>query len=377
MRKTKVCVYTICKNEMRFIARYLESIKDADMIHIADTGSDDGTLEYLLSDEVRKKYPSLVVMTEEISPWRFDAARNKQLTDIYARTGDDWVYFQADVDEVIVGDGWKRKIIESFADPSVTRGTYMYVFNYMPDGSEGVVFDADKIHDRRYIWVNAVHEVLRPSPGETFIGKQVHVSGFTLEHRTLYKPTRASYIDLLKQSVEDDPTNDRNLHYYGRELVFTGQNDEGIAMLKRHLSVGQWAPEKASSCRYIGDAYRAKGDLGSALEWYGRGVTECPGNREPYYWKCKCLYDMKMWNDLTECCKSAISVRHQETSYLRETDAYGYRFYDWMSISLWYGSGDKAMSLAMAYAAYGSAMDMLGVSPEETARLHSNVMCCK
>ncbi len=377
MLKTKVCVYTICKNEMRFISRYLESVKDADMVHIADTGSEDGTLEYLMSDKVRSEYPNLIVTTETISPWRFDAARNMQLKDIYARTGDEWVYFQADVDEVISGGGWKKKILDVFSDSSVTRGTYRYVFNYKPDGSEGIVFDADKIHDRRYIWVNAVHEVLMPAPGQTFPGKTVHAGGFTLEHRTLYKPTRAKYIDLLRQSVEDDPKNDRNLHYYGRELVFNGKNDDGISVLKRHLEIGKWAPERASSCRYIGDAFRNKGDMNSALEWYGRGVTECPGNREPYYWKCKCLYDMKNWNDLAECCRSALAVRHQESSYLREADAYGYRFYDWLCMALWYGSGDKAMSLAMAYAAYGAAMDMKGVPPEESARLHSNVMCCQ
>jgi hypothetical protein len=35
----KICVYTICKNELQFIERYLEHLKDADLIHISDTGS--------------------------------------------------------------------------------------------------------------------------------------------------------------------------------------------------------------------------------------------------------------------------------------------------------------------------------------------------
>jgi glycosyltransferase involved in cell wall biosynthesis len=47
----KICVYAICKNEMKFADRWLSSLyKESDYIVVLDTGSADGTYEYLQSD---------------------------------------------------------------------------------------------------------------------------------------------------------------------------------------------------------------------------------------------------------------------------------------------------------------------------------------
>ena len=47
MYKYKVCVYAICKNELQFVDRWMESMSEADLIVVTDTGSDDGTVERL------------------------------------------------------------------------------------------------------------------------------------------------------------------------------------------------------------------------------------------------------------------------------------------------------------------------------------------
>ena len=47
MKKYKICVYAICKNESKFIKRWYESIKGADYICVLDTGSEDDSLEIL------------------------------------------------------------------------------------------------------------------------------------------------------------------------------------------------------------------------------------------------------------------------------------------------------------------------------------------
>jgi SAM-dependent methyltransferase len=43
--RPKICVYTISKNEEKFVKRWADSAKDADLLVIADTGSDDRTVE--------------------------------------------------------------------------------------------------------------------------------------------------------------------------------------------------------------------------------------------------------------------------------------------------------------------------------------------
>ena len=45
MNKYKVCVYAICKNEEKFVERWVESMKEADEIYVLDTGSNDKTVK--------------------------------------------------------------------------------------------------------------------------------------------------------------------------------------------------------------------------------------------------------------------------------------------------------------------------------------------
>ena len=50
IKMTKICVYAICKNESKFINRWLASMSEADYIVVLDTGSTDGTYEKLMSE---------------------------------------------------------------------------------------------------------------------------------------------------------------------------------------------------------------------------------------------------------------------------------------------------------------------------------------
>ena len=47
MKKYKVCVYAICKNEAQFVDRWMDSMGEADEIIVLDTGSADRTVEKL------------------------------------------------------------------------------------------------------------------------------------------------------------------------------------------------------------------------------------------------------------------------------------------------------------------------------------------
>ena len=67
----KICVYAICKNESKFVGRWLDSMSEADYIVVLDTGSDDDTYEMLKADPRVTR-----VERASISPWRFDVARN-------------------------------------------------------------------------------------------------------------------------------------------------------------------------------------------------------------------------------------------------------------------------------------------------------------
>ena len=46
----KICIYAICKDEIKFVDKWLNSMSEADYIVVLDTGSTDGTYEKLKSD---------------------------------------------------------------------------------------------------------------------------------------------------------------------------------------------------------------------------------------------------------------------------------------------------------------------------------------
>ena len=62
MKKYKVCVYAICKNEEKFINRWVESMKEADEIYVLDTGSTDNSRKLLkkLGVNVKKKVINVI-----------------------------------------------------------------------------------------------------------------------------------------------------------------------------------------------------------------------------------------------------------------------------------------------------------------------------
>ena len=270
MGKWKVCVYAICKNEAKFVRRWMDSMREADWVVVLDTGSDDGTPEML------RKLGAQV--TEEIiTPWRFDVARNRSL-ELVPEEAD--ICVCTDLDEVF-RPGW-RAALEAAWTENTRRARYRYTWNFNPDGSEGVVFWTDKIHARHgFRWVHPVHEVLeyeRPDY-ETVLAEACSLTT---------APTRPSPArntsPLLELSVREAPLDDRNTHYLGREYMFHRRWKECIETLTRHLALptATWPDERCASMRFIARAHEALGNVHEAEKWLFRAVGEAPHLREPW-----------------------------------------------------------------------------------------------
>ena len=97
MKKYKICVYAICKNEEQFVDRWVNSMKEADEIYVLDTGSTDNTVNKLIELGVN-------VSQKIINPWRFEVARNESLNLVPEDTD---ICICTDLDEVFV-KGWRK-----------------------------------------------------------------------------------------------------------------------------------------------------------------------------------------------------------------------------------------------------------------------------
>jgi glycosyltransferase involved in cell wall biosynthesis len=325
----KIAVYTIALNEVGFLDSWYESAKDADYLLIADTGSTDGTAE-------SARAMGINVIDISIKPWRFDIARNTALA---ALPPDIDYCIALDMDEVLVGD-WRGEL-EKAIKQSVTRPRYKYTWSWK-DREETVPdlqYGGDKIHLRsHYRWKHPVHEVLvtdRLQEKQEWFDFEIH------HHPDTSKP-RAQYFPLLELAVKEDPWDDRNAHYYARELFFNGKFKEAFREFKRHISLpsATWAPERAASMRYM-----AKCSVGKEREkWLKAAIKEAPDRREAMVDLALYYYDEMSWKDCYNTAKKSIRISQKPLEYLVEDFAWGYLPFDLIAISAYYiGQYEEAL----------------------------------
>jgi len=321
----KICVYTICKDEEQFVERWVNSAKDADLLIVGDTGSTDKSIQ---------KLRDLGVIVHEIyvKPWRFDVARN-MILDLLPKDVD--ICISLDMDELL-NDGWRQKIEEAW-DNETTRISYIYNWNFDENGNPATTFITDKIHDRNsYKWSHPVHEILE------YIGdnkeKITFCSGVRIDHHADPTKSRLQYLDLLELSVEENPTDDRNMHYLGREYMFHGQLEKAIETLKKHLSLesATWKDERCASMRFIGRCYIGLNNYNEAKEWLDKAILEAPYLRDPYVEKALLAYIEEDWDTVEKNCNEALKIKENKKTYINEVFSYDHTIYDLLSLSCYY-----------------------------------------
>ncbi len=349
----KVVVYAICKDESAFVPRWMASMGEADEVVVLDTGSRDDSAARLEALGAR-------VFRESIQPWRFDDARNRALS-LVPEDAD--ICVCTDLDEVF-HPGW-RALLEQAWQPGTARAAYRYTWSFTPDGREGVVFWIEKIHCRRgWHWAHPVHEVLEwtgPGPAPA----PLRVPGLQLDHHPDKNKSRSQYLPLLELSVQEDPEDDRNMHYLGREYMYLGRWDDCIRTLTRHLALprARWADERAASMRFIARSFGEKGDFPRARDWYLRAIAQAPHLREPYTDLASLLYRQADWEGVLYFTGCALAIGSRPCSYICEAEAWGSLPHDLRALAF-YHTGRPKQALEEAEKA-------LALSPGDS-RLRAN-----
>ena len=325
MKKYKVVVYAICKNEEKFVDRWVDSMKEADEIYVLDTGSTDNTVEKL-------KIRNVNVKVEEVKPWRFDEARNKSLELVPLDTD---ICVCTDLDEVLE-TGWRNELEELWGN-DITRLRYNYNWSFDDYGNPKVNFYIEKIHTRKnYKWTHPVHEVL------TYVGndkeKFLTTNKITVNHYPDSKKSRSNYLELLELSVKENKEDDRNMHYLGREYMFHKRYNECIDTLIKHLNLksATWKDERAASMRFIARSYRNLNRIEEARMWLDKAIIEAPYLRDAYIERALLEYELKNYIDVEKYTKEALKITTHTKSYINEPFSWDHTVYDLLSISMYY-----------------------------------------
>lgn len=347
----KICVYAISKNEEKFVSRWVKSMKEADEIYVLDTGSTDNTVNKLQELGVN-------VTQKIITPWRFDIARNESLKLVPVDTD---ICICTDLDEVFE-PGWRKKL-EAQWTKDATRARYNYNWSLDKNNKPIVNFNIEKIHTRNnYKWTHPVHEVLTYTKENE---KIITINDITVNHYPDSTKSRSSYLPLLELSVQEDPEDDRNMHYLGREYMYNGKWNQAITTLKKHLSLKKatWKDERAASMRFISRCYKNLNNYPEARDYLNQAIKEAPYLRDAYVERALLEYEQSNYKEVEKYCLKALKITTHEKTYINEPFSWDHTIYDLLAISCYYQEKYN-------YAVYFSNL-ALQISPENE-RLNKN-----
>lgn len=317
----KIAVYAICLNEEKFVRRFVESCRDADMIIVCDTGSTDNTIPLL-------KEMGVTLHHLAIKPWRFDEARNASLALV---PEDVDVCMALDLDQVLPSN-W-RSIVEKAWKPPTNRVVYTLNWGKNVDGSNRRVLD-NHIHARHgFKWLYPCHECIVADGVAEHIVIARHLR---IDHFPDDTKSRSSYLPLLELAVEEDPDNPRHALYLGREYHYYGRQEEAIAELRRYLKTPRpkGDTERNAAIRMVSQCYDRLGNQEERLKWCRKAVKEGPENRGAWTELAWALYQSQSWAECYECCSKALSIPDVVEYYGAEADS-GVLPDDMASICAW------------------------------------------
>lgn len=362
MGRHKICVYAICKNEVSFVDRWMDSMGEADIIVVTDTGSTDGTVEKL-------RERGAVVYIDKIEPWRFDRARNISLDHV---PEDVDICVCTDLDELFE-PGWRNKLEEAWRENESRlsgkkvsrRGRYLYNWSLKADGTPDVQFIYFKVHERHgFHWLCPVHEYIGYNgalPLET-----IFVHGMVLSHYPDSTKSRGSYLPLLELAVEEEPENDRMRYYLGREYMYKGQWQKCIDTLMAYLELPSalWNEERGAAMRWIAKSCYMLERIAEARAWYFRAIAEAGHMRDPYVEFAQMCYHLQDWPMTLFLAEEALKIKEKSSTYVNMGYSWNYTPDDLCAIA--------AYRLNMMECALEHAKRALSHSPDDE-RLKNNL----
>ena len=350
----KIAVYTICKNEVTNVDKWISSMMEADYLCVLDTGSTDGTWERLV--EWREKYPDKIILSRaEIKPWRFDVARNANMR-LIPKDADFCI--STDLDEILV-PGWGDKFREAWDKSNKHRMWYKYAWSHNADGTPARVFWYDKCHDNsgNWFWKYPVHETLTWGGDSSYDG----VAGTAvsndiwLHHYPLHKGSRSSYLPLLEMRAKENPDDYYGLVYLAHEYYYSGNKERCLEFIDTEvmpkISTNDMYSCKTDLFMFKGKCHVDLGMLDKAIVDFKQGIAQGPEFRDNYLELAKVYIAQEKYQEAIDVINEALLKSRRLYSWLEWDKCWTSEPADLLCIAYYY-SGAKNTALMYARLAY-------------------------
>ena len=330
--KPKFSVALIARNESKTLPRLMESLKEfqerGGEVLLLDTGSTDNTAQVArdlgckvtevgekfivtIDAETAKAINEKFVVAEEGDivkegdrMFDYSSARNfigdLAENDMLATPDCDEIFTKFDIDKI-------NEVIEAGTD----QLEYNFVFSHDDAGNDLVKFMHCKFYNRKKLqWTGIIHEVLTSKilTNRQFLDESV----IKLEHWQNPETNRGHYLTGLAYDCYKHPENDRNAHYLGRELIYTGRFRSAIEQLKRHVAMNAWATERSQSMVHIGEALFTIGESEEAISWMIKAFNLEPNRREPLMKIAEHFYKLNQPDHVIAYVAAALQIKGTE-----------------------------------------------------------------
>lgn len=355
----KVCVYAICKNEIDFVDKWLDSMSEADYIVVLDTGSTDGTYQKLKNDNRVTR-----VECESINPWRFDEARNRSMRLI---PNDADILCCIDLDERF-DPGWADQLRANWTD-EVWRAVYPFVTDQDAEGNILGSYLACKIHSKGFHWKYPVHEILERNNGNEVFGvynrndpRYLFLDNLILRHYQDVSKSRNQYIDLLYKRFDENDKDIFAIWYLGKEYEKLGDYETQLAFYRFAVDdcgdSNMYCGMSIVSPYMVGDVLRKLGRDKEAMSYYSLAIIQDGGYlREPYLRMAELMNDLGHYKVAISFVNECLEKLKEDRYYWnRQNSSWAERPYDIAGVS-YYRLGDIEMAAEMFKTAFLFAPD--------------------
>lgn len=344
----------IVKNEERFIARCLQSIKNAvDEIVIVDTGSTDSTVEIAQSFGAKVYH----------HPWRndFSEARNNSLH----HASGEWVLY-IDADETL--EQKDIPLLHELLNNDSYNAIFAAIYSELPDGCSKHYYT--RIFRRKKArFKGIVHEQLICDGNLKQSEIRLYHSGYNLSPEDMIKKHKRTG-DLLTKQLEENPDHLFAITNLVRNYRNENNNEKVIELSERGLSI----PVNHADISHKHQRQRIALDLANALlntsqpdraEAVSRkALSECPDFIDNLLQLSYILIAKKAYKEAVHYLKKFLVIREKERSKpgfnLLLVDAYNSEH------KAYYGLGEcfkNIGSLKEAETAYKKAIELQGTDP--------------
>lgn len=246
-KKISIVVAMIVKNEEALLARCLESVKEADAIYIADTGSEDNTIE------VAKKYTNKI-FTDYKWEQHFAKARNHVLSKVTEEGA--WV-LSIDADEFL---RTPFSVVREAVEQAEAKGEIVLdtrLFNER----DGQMHQFPRLFKKcpEVQWEGAAHNHITSLP-KTVSAVEI-VYGWSPAHDLDKDRT----LNILKNEVEvKGGGGPREKYYLAREYWYREKYPEAAKHLKVYVTQSKFIAEKADGYLTLARCHYMMGEMEEA-----------------------------------------------------------------------------------------------------------------